>query len=458
MEKEKNLIIISIVTLILANWIIFAFFDSIEYELSFFSSLWYVSSEVAIIKRLVGIVIILIFALLMNFIIKKRRATESELLKFKKAVQTSGEVVFITNVKGIFKFINPEFTKVYGYEKEDVVNITTPRILKSGVMNEAEYKYFWETITSGEVVKGELINKTKSGKLLIIEGSANPIFNEKNEIIGFLAIQRDISERKNAEERLIESDKLARALLNAPKDPAYLLDTQGVIQSVNEAGIDIIGLSGENLIGYSIYDFKHKNVLFDKSDAISKVIETKASYSYEIQAGNKHYESTIYPLFGLKGEVSGIAVFDKDISLQKQTEIQLKEQNAFLQNVIESLPHPFYVIDIKDYSIVLANSASGIVTESKRRKCYEVTHNRYEPCDGKDHICPIEHVLESKKPFIVEHIHYDKYNNPRNIEVHAYPIFDNQGNIVKMIEYSLDVTDRIIAENRIKELSKQVNK
>jgi PAS domain S-box-containing protein len=458
MKNEKILIIILIGSLIIANWITFAFFDSMEYGFSFISSLLYVNPDIFLVQRLVGILIMIIIGLLIIFIIKKSKNTECELLKFKKAVETSGEVVFITDVKGILKFINPEFTKVYGYSKEEVVNITTPRILKSGVMNETEYKYFWDTITSGEVVKGELINKTKSGKLLVIEGSANPIFNDKNEIIGFLAIQRDISERKNAEERLIESEKFARALLNAPNDPAYLLDINGVIQSVNEAGIDIIGLSGDNLIGMSMSDLKNKNILFNKSEAINKAVENKAPNNYEIEAGEKYYKSTIYPIFGLNGEVSALAVFDKDVTIQKQAEKQLKEQNDFLQNVIESLPHPFYVIDIEDYSIVLANSASGIKPESKRRKCYEVTHNRYDPCDGKDHICPIEHVLETKKPFIIEHIHYDKYNNPRNIEVHAYPIFDDLGNVVKMIEYSLDVTERIIAENRIRELSQQVNK
>ncbi|GAH16450.1 unnamed protein product, partial [marine sediment metagenome] len=49
---------------------------------------------------------------------------------------------------------------------------------------------------------------------------------------------------------------------------------------------------------------------------------------------------------------------------------------------------------------------------------------------------------KTKKPVVVEHIHYDEGGNARNIEVHGYPILDTEGNVVQMIEYCLDITER----------------
>lgn len=132
--------------------------------------------------------------------ITERKRAEEQLYKFRKAVETSGEVIFLTDKEGAITFINPEFTKVYGYHSNEVVGKTTPRILKSGIMKPKDYETFWKTILNRQVVKGELVNKTKDGHFLHIEGSANPILDENGDIIGFLAIQRDITERKKNEE------------------------------------------------------------------------------------------------------------------------------------------------------------------------------------------------------------------------------------------------------------------
>jgi len=122
-----------------------------------------------------------------------------------------------------------------------------------------------------------------------------------------------------------------------------------------------------------------------------------------------------------------------------------------LEKVLESLPYPFYVIDAKDYTIKMANSAARLGSISEDSTCYALTHKRSRPCRGAEHTCPLEEVKKTKKPATAEHIHYDKDGNVRNVEIHGYPIFDNNGNIIQMIEYSLDITERKRAEEeRIK--------
>ncbi len=129
-------------------------------------------------------------------------------------------------------------------------------------------------------------------------------------------------------------------------------------------------------------------------------------------------------------------------------EVELRQQNKFFQHMLESLTHPFYVLDANNYTIVMANSAARLGSLDSHPTCYGLTHRRDTPCDGCEHTCPLQEVKRTKQPVIVEHVHYDKDGNPRDMEVHAYPIFDEQGNVAQMIEYSLDITDRKTAGER----------
>lgn len=137
-------------------------------------------------------------------------------------------------------------------------------------------------------------------------------------------------------------------------------------------------------------------------------------------------------------------------------EADLRRQNEFFHHVLESLTHPFYVLDAQDYSIKVANSAARLGDLAAKPTCYVLTHRRDIPCDGKEHTCPLEVVKQTKEPVIVEHIHYDKDGNPRNFEVHAYPILDSAGNVAQMIEYSLDITERKEMEKKIQDYADKI--
>ncbi len=141
-----------------------------------------------------------------------------------------------------------------------------------------------------------------------------------------------------------------------------------------------------------------------------------------------------------------------EIGRRKGAEEEIRKQNEFLESVLESLTHPFYVIDVDTYVVVMANTASGISRSGLPSTCYAVTHRRDEPCDSVEHPCPVEEVKESKKPVVVEHIHLDEKGDPLVVEIHAYPIFDSRGNVTRVIEYTLDITARKAAENNLREL------
>jgi hypothetical protein len=153
--------------------------------------------------------------------ITERKQVEEALQRLNLAIKNTGEVIFLTDKEGVITFINPEFTKMYGYTDEEVVGKATPRIINSGLYPKDYYEQFWNTLLNRQSVSAQQYqNKSKDGKIIDIEGSADPIFDDKGDIIGFLGIQRDITERKRSEQELIkakehaeESDRLKSAFL-----------------------------------------------------------------------------------------------------------------------------------------------------------------------------------------------------------------------------------------------------
>ncbi|HCW76987.1 MAG TPA: hypothetical protein DHU63_10685, partial [Candidatus Marinimicrobia bacterium] len=146
-----------------------------------------------------------------------------------------------------------------------------------------------------------------------------------------------------------------------------------------------------------------------------------------------------------------------DITERKLNESRLRAQKEFLHVVIESLTHPFYVINTSDFTVTMANAAARTKDKKLIRTCYELTHNSDRPCCENGESCPMEQIKKTKTATIVEHIHYTSKQEPRIVEVHGYPILDQNGEVTQMIEYVLDITDRKHSEKLLKQREFELN-
>lgn len=141
-----------------------------------------------------------------------------------------------------------------------------------------------------------------------------------------------------------------------------------------------------------------------------------------------------------------------EINERTLAEQTVSRQNLFLHSILESLPYPFYVVDPGDYTIIHANSvAEQLVKTAGGGKCFSL-HGRETPCDGTDHDCPMDLVKGTGRPAVVEHIHSDSQGRDRYFEVHAFPVCDESGRVIQVIEYSIDITDRKLAETEREKL------
>jgi PAS domain S-box-containing protein len=148
---------------------------------------------------------------------------------------------------------------------------------------------------------------------------------------------------------------------------------------------------------------------------------------------------------------------EEEIQERRLVEVRLLEQQEFLDSVMNSLSHPFYVIDVNDYTIKLANPAARLGQQTEVSTCYALSHRADRPCNGVSHPCPVAEIRKNRVPVVVEHVHYDATGAPRYVEVHGYPIFDAGGEVIQVIEYNLDITERKRAETMIKKILETVD-
>ena len=133
---------------------------------------------------------------------------ENELHKLSQAVEQSPVSIIITDKIGNIEYVNPKFTKITGYIREEVIG-KNPRILKSGEKSPDEYKELWKAITAGKEWKGNFHNRRKSGELYWENALISSLKNKHGEITHFIGIKEDITEQKTIENKLRISYKMA---------------------------------------------------------------------------------------------------------------------------------------------------------------------------------------------------------------------------------------------------------
>ncbi|MGM0624696.1 MAG: response regulator [Bacteroidota bacterium] len=197
--------------------------------------------------------------------ITERKKAKEQIKLLSRAVEQNPIAIEITDKDGNIEYVNPVFTEITGFRADEVIG-KTPRIFNSGYHSSSFYKELWDTITAGRTWHGELRNKTKSGRTYWEQATISPIFNEKEEIIHFLAIKEDITKKKKmledlvaAKEKAEESDHLKSAFLanmsheirtpmNGILGFTDLLSEPRLTEEEKTMYIDIIQRSGQRML------------------------------------------------------------------------------------------------------------------------------------------------------------------------------------------------------------------
>lgn len=138
-------------------------------------------------------------------LLDERKKAEDLLLLQSMALNAAANAIVITDRQGMIEWANPAFTTLTGYAISEVINKNPRDLIKSGKQDQFFYSRMWDTILSGAVWRGEMINRRKDGQVYTEELTITPIPGEDGQISRFVAIREDISKRKETERLLLQT-------------------------------------------------------------------------------------------------------------------------------------------------------------------------------------------------------------------------------------------------------------
>ena len=124
------------------------------------------------------------------------------------ALDAAADAIVIMDPEGTIKWVNRAFLGLTGYSAEEAVGKNPRDLLKSGSQDRAFYAEMWNTLLSGKVWKGELVNRKKDGSLFTEEQTITPILDEAGRVTHFIAIKRDITARRDLEMQYRQAQKM----------------------------------------------------------------------------------------------------------------------------------------------------------------------------------------------------------------------------------------------------------
>ena len=142
-----------------------------------------------------------------------RKRAEESTIRMAAAIESTGDAVIITDVRGMIKYVNPAFEKTTGYSQQEALG-QDKDILESGKQDEAFYRNVRETIRRQGSWMGRVIHRKKDGTLFTEECTWSMIRNQSGEIINYVSIGRDITEKLRFEStaRSVNTDSVPPAL------------------------------------------------------------------------------------------------------------------------------------------------------------------------------------------------------------------------------------------------------
>jgi sigma-B regulation protein RsbU (phosphoserine phosphatase) len=179
------------------------------------------------------------------------RRTDEQVFTLSQALEQSPNAVLITDLGGNIEYVNPAFTRLTGYQAEEVVG-KNPRILQSGQTPLEQYRRLWETITAGREYQHEIQDRKKNGELYWALETIAPIRNAAGKPTNFLAIQQDITQRKRVEVALRESESQTRLIIQNALDAIILMNANELITDWNPQAERVFGWARNEVLGLSL--------------------------------------------------------------------------------------------------------------------------------------------------------------------------------------------------------------
>jgi PAS domain S-box-containing protein len=289
------------------------------------------------------------------------------------------------------------------------------------------------------------------GRIKFIEGRWEILRDEQGKPLQTIGTCQDITERKRAEQQIIESEEKYRIIVETANEGIWLTDVESITTYVNRQMAEMLGYTVDEMVGRPIFDFIFEDDFSAAKDKVTQRIEGE-SETNEFRLRRKDGSEIITqynasPIRNQAGEIVGLLSMNTDITERKKAEESIHFQAHLLNTVEQS---------------VIATDLNGIVTywnqfaeklygwtaeEAVGRTAGELTTPEISQEQSKQ----VMKRLNEGESWTAEVVMQNKAGAHFPVHICTSPVNDDKGNLVGKVGVSIDITKRKNAETALRE-------
>jgi PAS domain S-box-containing protein len=279
--------------------------------------------------------------------ITERRRAEEALRhaerKYRAIFENAGEGIFQSTPDGRFLAANPALARMYGFDSPEELIRSLTDISRQIYVDPKRREEFKHLLDAFGMVRGfEHQVLRKDGTMIWTSVNARVVRDEQDTIRYYEGTAQDVTDRKQAEEALRESEERYRELFENAKDAIYVQDLRGIYTSVNRAAEKLSGYTRNEIIGKHFEQFVAPEYLPLVRTNFAKKLVDKEQTAYEVDVLAKdgqrvpvELNSTLIFEHDVPVGIQGIA---RDITKRKRAEDDLRQQKEILQKIFDHIP------------------------------------------------------------------------------------------------------------------------
>ena len=379
-----------------------------------------------------------------------------------QASDFSGQLSAISKAQGVIEFnldgiilkVNDNFSALTGYRIDEMVGRHQSMFVSSEEKNSPQYKAFWDKLSRGEFDQGQYKRINKKGESIWLEASYNPIFDMNGKAYKVVKYARDIT----ANVKLAESARVLSMVANETDNSVLITDADGLIEYVNEGFYKLTGYKSEEVIGKKPGTLlQGKLTSAETIKHIGEKLRAKQPFYEEILNYNKNGESywislAINPVFDDKHQLTNFISIQTNIT---ETKLRSIEFNARLEaisrtsGIVEFTPNGKIVYANDNFCNIVGYSLAEIKNQHHQIFVEQIEKNSPEYQLFWDKLSRGEHVSGQFKRL-------SKNGDIVWLQGSYSPIYDQNGQVTKVVKFAHDVTGQINAAKSLETAVKEI--
>jgi sigma-B regulation protein RsbU (phosphoserine phosphatase) len=371
------------------------------------------------------------------------------------------EGIFQTTPEGRYLLANIALARIYGYNTPQELMDSVTDIGRRLYVEEGRRDEFVRLMHEQDTIAGfESQIYRKDGSVIWISENCHARRSTRGELLYYEGTVEDITQRKQTEENLKNSEALYHSLVETIPQNIFRKDTQGNFIFANQQFCKLLGIKLEDIVGKSDFDFFPTDLAEKYRRDDWHVLETGQPFTTieEVQSqGSERFFVQVVktPLYEANGRIIGLQGMFWDITKQRQMEENLRTSEALYHSLVETIPQNIFRKDLK-----------GRYTFVNRQFCKTLGKTRDEVLGktiadflpenlAKDREADDRKVMETRRPF--EAIEESKFSGERGYnQVVKMPIFNAEGDVIGLQGMFWDITAQKMAAERIRKANTEL--